>query len=80
MKSIAHKITRKQPKVTTEMNGKGLTVHMQGYYPKSNRLSILFSNSPLPVPCQGTINLPIPILKLNPNASRKNVPLKFLTK
>lgn len=27
MKSIAHKITRKQPKVTTEMNGKGLTVH-----------------------------------------------------
>ncbi|NUO07818.1 MAG: hypothetical protein HUU08_03915 [Candidatus Brocadia sp.] len=27
MKSIAHKITRKQPKVTTEMNGKRLTVH-----------------------------------------------------
>ncbi len=27
MKSIAHKITRKQPKVTAEMNGKGLTVY-----------------------------------------------------
>lgn len=27
MKGIAHKITRRQPKVTTEMNGKGLTVH-----------------------------------------------------
>ena len=27
MKNIAQKATRKQPKINTEMNGKGLTVH-----------------------------------------------------
>ena len=27
MKTIAHKEKRKQPKIKTEMNGKGLTVH-----------------------------------------------------
>ena len=44
---------------------------------KSNRLSIPYSNSPLPTPYQRTKNLPMAILKLNPNALRKNAPLKF---